>query len=111
MLRSSLGLKLIEPRGVNSSKVSLPLKSLVTAIGMAVDGGKRSEKPPMNVVRRIRLVRLSLVKRPPSDTLSRSVMSKVKSPKTDQVLVFTSRSDEHTSELQSLMRLSYAVFC
>src|SRR3546814_5195955 len=24
---------------------------------------------------------------------------------------FTSRSEEHTSELQSLMRLSYAVFC
>src|SRR3546814_4274596 len=25
--------------------------------------------------------------------------------------VFTSRSEEHTSELQSLMRTSYAVFC
>src|SRR3546814_4137817 len=24
---------------------------------------------------------------------------------------FTSRSEEHTSELQSLMRISYAVFC
>src|SRR3546814_1476839 len=24
---------------------------------------------------------------------------------------FTKRSDEHTSELQSLMRISYAVFC
>src|SRR3546814_6844709 len=29
-------------------------------------------------------------------------------PKT---LKFTSRSEEHTSELQSLMRISYAVFC
>src|SRR3546814_5119366 len=26
-------------------------------------------------------------------------------------LVFFSRSEEHTSELQSLMRISYAVFC
>src|SRR3546814_5729154 len=25
--------------------------------------------------------------------------------------VFTDRSEEHTSELQSLMRISYAVFC
>src|SRR3546814_4363449 len=27
------------------------------------------------------------------------------------VAVFLERSDEHTSELQSLMRISYAVFC
>src|SRR3546814_2852857 len=27
------------------------------------------------------------------------------------VAVFTDRSEEHTSELQSLMRISYAVFC
>src|SRR3546814_4205604 len=27
------------------------------------------------------------------------------------VTFFTSRSEEHTSELQSLMRISYAVFC
>src|SRR3546814_3998035 len=26
-------------------------------------------------------------------------------------LIFQSRSEEHTSELQSLMRISYAVFC
>src|SRR3546814_9885118 len=30
---------------------------------------------------------------------------------TDPVFVQTSRSEEHTSELQSLMRISYAVFC
>src|SRR3546814_2933408 len=29
----------------------------------------------------------------------------------DQVLAVLSRSEEHTSELQSLMRISYAVFC
>src|SRR3546814_1172920 len=35
-------------------------------------------------------------------------------PLPDRVRVaigFTSRSEEHTSELQSLMRISYAVFC
>src|SRR3546814_1268598 len=29
----------------------------------------------------------------------------------DTLLLFTARSEEHTSELQSLMRTSYAVFC
>src|SRR3546814_4969894 len=29
----------------------------------------------------------------------------------ERVIVFTRRSEEHTSELQSLMRISYAVFC
>src|SRR3546814_7411278 len=28
-----------------------------------------------------------------------------------QIIVFLDRSEEHTSELQSLMRISYAVFC
>src|SRR3546814_4279536 len=28
-----------------------------------------------------------------------------------ELLVYLSRSEEHTSELQSLMRISYAVFC
>src|SRR3546814_6713364 len=28
-----------------------------------------------------------------------------------QPLIFWTRSEEHTSELQSLMRISYAVFC
>src|SRR3546814_5796658 len=33
-------------------------------------------------------------------------------PGNDPTLLFTnSRSEEHTSELQSLMRISYAVFC
>src|SRR3546814_1648781 len=30
---------------------------------------------------------------------------------TKPILVFSERSEEHTSELQSLMRISYAVFC
>src|SRR3546814_4810055 len=36
-----------------------------------------------------------------------------KSVKDNTIIVFTSdnRSEEHTSELQSLMRISYAVFC
>src|SRR3546814_7111821 len=29
----------------------------------------------------------------------------------EDFIMYTSRSEEHTSELQSLMRISYAVFC
>src|SRR3546814_6741204 len=32
-------------------------------------------------------------------------------PEADQDLAVVPRSEEHTSELQSLMRISYAVFC
>src|SRR3546814_6536332 len=32
-------------------------------------------------------------------------------PTSDDTLFFEERSEEHTSELQSLMRISYAVFC
>src|SRR3546814_1461174 len=32
-------------------------------------------------------------------------------PQLRQPCLFSGRSDEHTSELQSLMRISYAVFC
>src|SRR3546814_4504412 len=31
--------------------------------------------------------------------------------RTNETLVLAARSEEHTSELQSLMRISYAVFC
>src|SRR3546814_4849060 len=34
-----------------------------------------------------------------------------KRSETSPFVVFSSRSEEHTSELQSLMRISYAVFC
>src|SRR3546814_8400551 len=32
-------------------------------------------------------------------------------PAVHAVVLYTERSEEHTSELQSLMRISYAVFC
>src|SRR3546814_5727876 len=41
----------------------------------------------------------------------RVVHLKSKSPSISTPTVFCTRSEEHTSELQSLMRISYAVFC
>src|SRR3546814_1810661 len=43
-------------------------------------------------------------------TISRSVPGKV-IPPTEEYSPSVFRSEEHTSELQSLMRISYAVFC
>src|SRR3546814_4903946 len=44
------------------------------------------------------------------DTAKRPVMAQVACDWSEKVIL-TSRSEEHTSELQSLMRISYAVFC
>src|SRR3546814_4906651 len=38
-------------------------------------------------------------------------LSEFPSSRRDLAIVVAERSEEHTSELQSLMRLSYAVFC
>src|SRR3546814_4472539 len=46
-----------------------------------------------------------------SSVLSRMVFRNRKSDVTDIDGNFVFRSEEHTSELQSLMRISYAVFC
>src|SRR3546814_3305969 len=43
-------------------------------------------------------------------TTSRAVVDRPRRPRSDDP-VFAPRSEEHTSELQSLMRISYAVFC
>src|SRR3546814_1794387 len=40
-----------------------------------------------------------------------SVTHELKSPLSSIKLYLQTRSEEHTSELQSLMRISYAVFC
>src|SRR3546814_1023303 len=46
------------------------------------------------------------------DLESRKVLKALDAGKTEQLDITTSiRSEEHTSELQSLMRISYAVFC
>src|SRR3546814_7820367 len=44
-------------------------------------------------------------------TDSHSVATPVNWEDGDDVIIVPSRSEEHTSELQSLMRISYAVFC
>src|SRR3546814_981288 len=45
------------------------------------------------------------------DYLAHSFPTQLYEPFTDSEGNLSSRSEEHTSELQSLMRISYAVFC
>src|SRR3546814_5136523 len=53
-----------------------------------------------------------MVYRAPKDMLLRCVGRRAWPRSTNQVIyTIGSRSEEHTSELQSLMRISYAVFC
>src|SRR3546814_5016599 len=49
--------------------------------------------------------------RQPSASLTQSIRSAAPSPPGAEIPPATLRSEEHTSELQSLMRISYAVFC
>src|SRR3546814_9173355 len=43
--------------------------------------------------------------------LGAAVMALLRTDKADDAKTQNTRSEEHTSELQSLMRISYAVFC
>src|SRR3546814_2465364 len=47
----------------------------------------------------------------PSDDEIAAFADLIEAPENQPVLVHGARSEEHTSELQSLMRISYAVFC
>src|SRR3546814_5493331 len=66
--------------------------SLSTIVRMTLDGIGVSAIPPVVIRRELSEKRLRLVR-------------------AEQNLPDLNRSEEHTSELQSLMRISYAVFC
>src|SRR3546814_8508647 len=46
-----------------------------------------------------------------ADSIALATMNWKKKGRIDKIILYGSRSEEHTSELQSLMRISYAVFC
>src|SRR3546814_4854058 len=46
-----------------------------------------------------------------TDAVVQSAVEKMIKQRRDSETQFRNRSEEHTSELQSLMRISYAVFC
>src|SRR3546814_2013046 len=67
--------------------------------------GPHQTRHPYLVIRFDRVQRLDLVDR--AAEIRIALVGFV----VDAELVFPARSEEHTSELQSLMRISYAVFC
>src|SRR3546814_6520803 len=69
-------------------------------------GGKSVRLPRTNIS--------SVISAAPASSpsvISRILVSSSKAPPVLFAVDFSVRSEEHTSELQSLMRISYAVFC
>src|SRR3546814_6053584 len=79
----------------------IPLPVSVTQIDRYWPGGRSRSRAARSSSH---LFAVSIVSRPPSGIASRALIERFRS-------ALSSRSDEHTSELQSLMRTSYAVFC
>src|SRR3546814_7758606 len=64
---------------------------------------------PGNIQHALSLLRLSASRRSEARRPTHRCVRSPQAPKTSAT--FARRSEEHTSELQSLMRISYAVFC
>src|SRR3546814_9686388 len=90
-------------------------RTTLTRRGLRASLGSSGElwRPPRSTCRECRGVR-DVVQEPKGETMMTSSSSAVASSECyDQVDAefIRERSEEHTSELQSLMRISYAVFC
>src|SRR3546814_5941640 len=72
-------------------------------------GGRMGHKRLDHVYSPVQIIRAAPAGRP---SLENHLMQLAEPGKFKHILYcFCTRSDEHTSELQSLMRISYAVFC
>src|SRR3546814_10612482 len=76
-----------------------------------IDGNRRHHSPPEPGTRGVS-ARASRTSSPALAAASSALIwAKVNCSPSQLSYDFRSRSEEHTSELQSLMRISYAVFC
>src|SRR3546814_6050703 len=90
-------------RGV---EIRVVLDVVDVAVDVVVHPARRDRlKMPVILASRIRCPALAVAHRPAPDGTARARKSRMASR------VSFGRSEEHTSELQSLMRISYAVFC
>src|SRR3546814_6416077 len=67
--------------------------------------------PAMGQPRFVKLLALSSERRQDRVLIGLLIFGSATYMTADFIRFFTSRSEEHTSEIQSLMRISYAVFC
>src|SRR3546814_5468873 len=102
VLKFSLDCSARPPETITLALVSSGRSSL------AISAPAKAESPASPV-----LATFSMVPEPPSGlALSNAVVRTVRTSLVSLVVtVAIARSEEHTSELQSLMRISYAVFC
>src|SRR3546814_4497133 len=94
---------LIGPRSVSKTA----FRDMGCLVGVGCPADMRAEGRDSIGSRRMRLRHRSKVYYPAPSTLIVAPCP----PSSGAPFPFPSRSEEHTSELQSLMRISYAVFC
>src|SRR3546814_2865444 len=99
---------------VCSSDLSIPCAGVVAATTSRYSGltarGTSARPEPFCLLARTAISSAS----PSADAPSYIEALETSMPVSPQIIVwysYSSRSEEHTSELQSLMRISYAVFC
>src|SRR3546814_35801 len=83
---------------------SVPVNNLIQVEGTPLYGADTLD--PFEFVRTIAVARITMPKAVVRLSAGRESMDD-----THQALCFVARSEEHTSELQLLMRISFAVFC
>src|SRR3546814_3756636 len=77
----------------------------VVEVDRAADGGE------LRIVRGIEVGHVSQLGSKYAEAMGCTVLDEQGKPRVLQMGCYGIRSEEHTSELQSLMRISYAVFC
>src|SRR3546814_5967379 len=98
-----------------SARATCPISSSLAAEGMVA--GSRSAERALAICSSGRTTVLDMMRRPHkalNTAATESASDRKSNPRMrsdDSAISLRARSEEHTSELQSLMRISYAVFC
>src|SRR3546814_7116579 len=97
----------------SSDVCSSDLERFLTQLNSWLEQAKRFEGKEMSpqTARAINLLKIGTAMPPPKDPAMLAELTRIATEMEGTYGSGTYRSEEHTSELQSLMRISYAVFC